>query len=606
MKKIIQTIKENYKLIAIALILGVLLGSIFFNSGHDEAVSEQQAEEIVGHNHEDEEATIWTCSMHPQVREEEPGLCPICAMELIPLASLEATDNTNPNELSMTEAAIKLAEIQTSVVSRGIPQRTTYLQGKVQADERNIARITSRFGGRIEDLNINFTGQQVQKGEKLATIYSPELVTAQRELLEAAAIKESRPALYNAAKRKLQLWNLTDVQIAEIESSGEPQMYFDVLSPISGTVMMRHVSLGDYVQEGTALFQVTDLSKVWVMFDAYEDDLPWLNVGDAVEFTVQSLPGKEYNSKITYIDPYIDSKTRIAKVRIEVSNNKGELKPEMFADAVVRSEIDYNSEPVLVPKSSVLWTGKQSVVYVKVPGRESPTFLSRQITLGPLAGDQYVVTDGLQEGEEIATNGVFKIDAAAQLAGKVSMMNPDGGDSGVMNMPGMDMGSQSNNDQQQSMSMPDESEIPDQFKQQLTKVYHDYISMKDAFVTSEAANVSQAAGTLEQALKEVNMELLKGNNHMKWMDLLAKLNSSVQSISQQSDIEEQRKNFSEFNNAFYETIKQFGLINTTVYYQFCPMFNNTQGAYWLSNTEEILNPYYGDAMLSCGETKETL
>lgn len=425
-------------------------------------------------------------------------------------------------------------------------------------------------------------------------------------MLEAAAIKESRPALYNAAKRKLQLWNLTDVQIAEIESSGEPQMYFDVLSPISGTVMMRHVSLGDYVQEGTALFQVTDLSKVWVMFDAYEDDLPWLNVGDAVEFTVQSLPGKEYNSKITYIDPYIDSKTRIAKVRIEVSNNKGELKPEMFADAVVRSEIDYNSEPVLVPKSSVLWTGKQSVVYVKVPGRESPTFLSRQITLGPLAGDQYVVTDGLQEGEEIATNGVFKIDAAAQLAGKVSMMNPDGGDSGVMNMPGMDMGSQSNNDQQQSMSMPDESEIPDQFKQQLTKVYHDYISMKDAFVTSEAANVSQAAGTLEQALKEVNMELLKGNNHMKWMDLLAKLNSSVQSISQQSDIEEQRKNFSEFNNAFYETIKQFGLINTTVYYQFCPMFNNTQGAYWLSNTEEILNPYYGDAMLSCGETKETL
>lgn len=152
------------------------------------------------------------------------------------------------------------------------------MQGKVQADERNIAEITARFGGRIEQLFVNFTGQHVRKGEKLATIYSPELVTAQRELLEVLTFKERRPSLYKAVRNKLKLWDLTDKQISAIEEKGEPQFYFDVLSPISGTVILRHVAIGDYVKEGTALFKVVDLSKVWVMFDAYESDLPWIKL----------------------------------------------------------------------------------------------------------------------------------------------------------------------------------------------------------------------------------------------------------------------------------------------------------------------------------------
>ncbi len=162
----------------------------------------------------------------------------------------------------------------------------------MQADERNIAELTARFGGRIEKLFVNYTGQNVRLGEKLATIYSPDLVTAQRELLEAISFKEDRPSFYLAAKSKLKLWDLSDDQINAIEEKGEPQLYFDILSPISGTVMMRHVALGDYVKEGSALFQVTNLSKVWVMFDAYESDLPWIKTGDHVELTIQSLPGK--------------------------------------------------------------------------------------------------------------------------------------------------------------------------------------------------------------------------------------------------------------------------------------------------------------------------
>ena len=426
MKKIIQTINDNYKLIIITLVAGLVLGWLFFHSGSDPIISDHETELHEGHNHETAEE-IWTCSMHPQIKQDEPGLCPICAMELIPLEAMQTSDDdTDPNEISMSESAIKLAEIQTTVVSKGIPRRTTFLQGKVKADERNVAELTARYGGRIEELFVNFTGQVVKKGEKLAVIYSPDLITAQRELIEAGSFKDSRPALYIAAKGKLKLWGLTDEQITAIEANGSPKMYFDVLSPITGTVMMRHVSIGDYIKEGSALFQVTDLSNVWVMFDAYESDLPWMKKGDQVSFNIQAIPGKIFSAKVTFLDPILDSKTRVSKVRVEVPNSNGELKPEMFANATVESVMNNDNNLVLIPKSAVLWTGKRSVVYVKVPDREMPSFLYREIELGAKAGDFYVVANGLMEGEEIATNGVFKIDASAQLQGLKSMMNPEG------------------------------------------------------------------------------------------------------------------------------------------------------------------------------------
>ncbi len=205
MKKIIQNIKENYKLILIVLVAGLFLGWLFFHSSGETATAGENTETVETHDHAHEEATIWTCSMHPQVRSDKPGKCPICGMDLIPLSSLESDNGqTDPNAIVMTESAAKLAEIETTVVQKGSPEKSLYLQGKVQPDERNIAELTARYGGRIEKLFVNYTGQQVEKGEKLATIYSPDLVTAQRELLEAMNYKDSRPALYNAATCKTQ------------------------------------------------------------------------------------------------------------------------------------------------------------------------------------------------------------------------------------------------------------------------------------------------------------------------------------------------------------------------------------------------------------------
>ncbi len=420
MKTKINRYKKEVILIGITLLVGLSLGWLFFhNSGSDK-------NETHSHEEQTEQEIIWTCSMHPQIKQDKPGQCPICAMDLVPIASLSSDDEQeSPDELQMSESALQLANVQTTIVSKGVPEKSISLLGKVKPDERNVSELTARFGGRIEKLFVNYTGQDVVKGQKLATIYSPELITAQKELFEAIRFKDTNPTYYKAAVSKLKLWDLTDVQINNIIENSEPQIYFDVLSPITGTVTQRHVAHGDYVKEGAVLFEVIDLSKVWIMFEAYESDLPWIKKGDHIEFTIQSLPGNSYDSKVTYIDPFIDADSRIARVRVELPNSKRELKPEMFANGVLHSQIAKNTNELLIPKSAILWTGKRAVVYVKVPDRETPSFLYREITLGPEAGNFYVVEDGLSEGEEIATNGVFRIDAAAQLAGKPSMMNPE-------------------------------------------------------------------------------------------------------------------------------------------------------------------------------------
>ncbi|MDA3893935.1 MAG: efflux RND transporter periplasmic adaptor subunit [Salinivirgaceae bacterium] len=460
MKQIVQNIKQNLKLIIIVLGIGVFIGWLFFHQGSSSSVNVNE-QELTGHDHESEDATTWTCSMHPQIKMDKPGQCPICAMDLIPLETNSSDEEgVDPNEIQMSESAMKIAEIQTMIVKKDYSNKEVYLLGKIKPDERNIAELTARFGGRIEKLFTNFTGQNVVLGEKLATIYSPELVTAQKELLEAVAYKESNPSFYLAIRNKLKLWDLSDAQINGIETKGETQNYFDVLSPISGTITKRHVALGDYVKEGNALFEVIDLKKVWVMFEAYESDLPWLSKGDVVEFTIQSFPGKTYTGKVTFIDPFLDAKTRTANVRVEVNNPNLELKPEMFTNGIVKPKLNANQKDLLIPKTAVLWTGKRAVVYVKMPERKHNSFLYREITLGPEAGEFYIVKEGLSEGEEIAVNGVFKIDAASQLEGKPSMMNPQGGaGSTPHDMSKMDIGSENQTDHSK-MDMSQKTEQP--------------------------------------------------------------------------------------------------------------------------------------------------
>ena len=610
--KLIEIIKSRKTLIYLGiLILGILLGWLLFGR------SGTSSTEAMPNNHslsDHKPGTVWTCSMHPQIRSDKPGSCPICGMDLIPLQSEEESgDAAAQYTVKLSDAAMKIAEVSMSTVERKAPYKEVYLPGKVMPDERKIAQLTARYPGRIEKLLVNFTGQKVRKGQVLASIYSPELVTAQRELFEAIKFKDANPKYYSAARQKLKLWDLTEGQIDQIEQSGDVMFYFDVQSPLTGTVTKREIALGDYVKEGNSLFEVVDLSHVWVMFDAYENDIPWIKLGDKINFSIKSIPGKEFRSTVTFIDPVLDRMARVVKVRTELDNPNDILKPEMLASGILSAMLPGSKEALVVPKSSVLWTGKKAVVYVMTDDHNN-MFQYREIDLGAEAGDYYVVKAGLQEGEMVASNGVFKIDAAAQLKGEKSMMNPEGGkvsmahDHAAMSgekKPEEDKheghdGASSENEMKMNM------EVDKNFKQQLTAVYKAQLNLQKAFLATNSQEVKSAVAGVEGSLKKVDMSLVKGEMHNHWMSSLKTLNDALSKIKAAGDIEVQRLAYADFNDTLYGAIKMFGVAGETIYYQFCPMARNGKGAYWLSAIKEIKNPYYGEAMLTCGETKEVI
>jgi len=422
--------RQKIFFISFSLIMGLFLGWLLFHSSGKNDIKAVQSAETAN-------SKIWTCAMHPQIRMPQPGKCPICGMELIPLGQ-RSTSSVDPASIHLSKEAAQLANVLTSVVTKKAPLKEVRLYGKVQADERLFQSQVAHVPGRIERLAINFTGEQVIKGQVLAEIYSPELITAQQELLETVKTKQLQPELYEASREKLRQWKLTDEQISKIENSGVIQNNFDVLSNTSGTVTARRVNTGDHVSQGTVLFDIADLSKVWIMFDAYESDLEFLHKGEKLSFTLQALPGVDFTGHIIFIDPVIDPLTRVAKVRVETGNQSGKLKPEMFATGNVSSTLPEYRNNVVIPKSAVLWTGKRSVVYVKQPGSEEPVFKIREVELGPMLGESYVIINGLSEGEEIVTSGTFSVDAAAQLEGKPSMMNREGGKASAM-PPGREM-----------------------------------------------------------------------------------------------------------------------------------------------------------------------
>jgi len=590
------TNRKTIIIVLVTLAIGLLLGWLIFGGSESTATEEHQ------HEHSAEEVAgeiTWTCSMHPQIRQPEPGDCPICGMDLIPLEE-EQNSEIDPDAVSMSATAMQLANIQTAVVGSSELFKVVRLNGKVQEDERLIFSQSSHIPGRIEDLKVNFTGDYVQKGQVIASVYSPDLVTAQEELFEAQKIKDSQPQLFAAAKEKLKNWKLTDDQINQILASGKTLETFDVLAEVSGYVTQKKVNTGDYVRRGEAIYEVADFSRVWVLFDVYESDLPWINKGDKVSFTIESLPGQSFEGTIDYLDPVINPKTRVAKARVVQSNKGLKLKPEMFVSGKVEAKLP-QTDAVVVPKTAVMWTGKRSVVYVKSATDQGVYFNMREVDLGPALGESYVIEDGLQKGEEIAVNGTFSIDAAAQLAGKPSMMSPEGGKVSTGHNHGeMDMA----NDEQNVTI--EEVEVNPEFVKQLTTFYKAYLKMNEAFIESDAAKVSAEAKNTSKALAAIKMELLKGYAHMTWMDQLNILKPSLQKIGNSTIIDEQRLGYAAFNLAFYKSLKMFGLHKDTTYYQYCPMANNDQGAYWFSAEKEIRNPYFGEMMLSCGETRETL
>jgi Cu(I)/Ag(I) efflux system membrane fusion protein len=577
-----------------SLVIGLFLGWVIFGKSDNSQAEEHKHTEIA------DSETIWTCSMHPQIRQSNPGDCPLCGMDLIPLES--ESDEIDPMAVSMSQTAMHLAEVQTMVVNNGKADKSVHLNGKVQADERLLFTQSSHIPGRIEKLLVNFTGEFVSAGQVLAYVYSPELVTAQEELFEAKKIKESQPALFNAAKEKLKNWKLTDKQVEQIVTSNKTIEQFPILANVSGYVSKKLVNLGDYIKQGKALYEIADLSKVWVLFDVYESDMSWINKGDAVIYEVQSIPGKTFKGKISYIDPVINPKTRVAKARLEATNKGLMLKPEMFATGTIEAKTNTGNASLTVPKTAVMWTGKRSVVYVMQMSAQGVSFIMREVTLGPELGESYVIESGLDAGEEIAVNGTFSIDAAAQLAGKPSMMNPDGG----VAMTGHNHGGNTNSELKAMPAESKKSTISEEGKKALQPLFDYYFNLKVALANDDFEKAKEAGMAMHTSLEKVNMNQLKGDAHSLWMQLSTSLKPSLQHIEHFGDIKLIREKFIAISNTMITIMASFDPLSSTVYIQHCPMADSNNGADWLSQEKEIRNPYFGESMLKCGEVKKEI
>lgn len=578
-------------MIAGTLVAGMLLGWLFFGGSEAAPTHEHTAAEA-------EQETIWTCSMHPQIRSGEPGKCPICGMDLIPLESADVGEN--PNALEMSEYAMKLANVQTQKVGTGTEERELRLNGKVTIDERNAYTQSTHVPGRIEQLLVNFTGEEVQRGQALAVVYSPELITAQEELLQAYAIRNSQPELFEAAKQKLRNWRIGENQINRILESGKATDRFTITADVGGVVTEKLVELGDYVDRGMSLYQIADLSQVWVLFDLYERTIGMVEEGDKVEFTVASLPGETFEGTIDFIDPLLDSQTRVATARVEISNRNNKLKPGMFVTGVITaSGSESIQQGLTVPKSAVLWTGKRSVVYINEGTTSNPSFVMREVVLGKPLGDFYVVKEGLSVGDEVVVNGTFTVDAAAQLAGKPSMMNPK--DENIVAGEQQDVRAYLKNNGYDFRGKASEN-----FQNELDRLVEVYLELKNALVEENMEATEIYSIQFMELLEQTSPETLEGEPKAFWEEKQKFLLQHAQLNLEEDNLEELRNNFIYLSEAMIKTVDAFGLKDKSIYVDYCPMANSDKGAYWLSEASEIRNPYYGDAMLTCGEIVEQI
>jgi len=513
--------------------------------------------------------------MHPQIRQPKPGRCPICAMELIPVPSEKSDAAPGMRTFTVGPQAKALMQIETAPVERRFVTAEIRMVGKINYDETRFGYISARVPGRLDRLYVDYTGIPVNKGDHMVYIYSPELLGAQEELLQAIKaveelhrsdieyMKETALSTVEAAREKLRLLGLAKQQIEEIEKRGIPTDHLTIYAPMGGTVVEKLAQEGMYVKTGTRIYTIADLRHVWALLDAYESDLAWLRYGQNVSFYTEAYPGEEFLGRLAFINPTLDKKTRTVKVRVNVDNPEGKLKPEMFVHAVVRTNVALGgrvmdpvlagkwicpmhpdvvrdsagecnvcgmplvqaeslgyvpaaekekAKPLVIPVSAALVTGTRAVVYVEIPDAEKPTYEGREIVLGPRAGDFYIVRRGLEEGERVVTKGNFKIDSALQIQAKPSMMTPEGGAGGAMRHHGGETPAAS---PQADMQM----QVPQVFQMQLMKIEEAYKTIADALKTEDLPKIKKAFAALEKTLDSIDAQSLSGHSLMIWNEL---------------------------------------------------------------------------------------
>lgn len=542
-----------------------------------------------------EEKRVWTCSMHPQIQKSEPGQCPICGMDLIPLNATEDLSALAPNQVVLSERAQALAELRTTPVrrrSRALSQ--VRLLGRVQADETTLRAITAWTGGRIDRLHVSATGESVKAGQGIATLYSPEIFAAHQDLLVAKRQVErldksseaSRRAVsqaLEAARERLRLLGVSDGELSRMENQSSPTRSVTIRTPYAGTVIERMATEGAYVTTGTPLYRIADLSKLWVQLDAYESDLPSISEGQTVLLTVDALPSEEFEGKVTFIDPTLDQRKRTAQVRVEVTNNDGRLRPGMFAEATLigGESSDDEKSPLVVPKTAPLFTGRRAIVYVEKELESGTRYEARTVRLGPRLGDFYPVVAGLSEGERVVSRGAFALDADLQIRGGASMMT--------------------RGDDTEEGGWDSVIELSEKERAKLSPTITAYLDVQQSLAQDRLEDAKKAARRLDEALVEVDFA---GSPETKsrWPALASDLRQGARLIEKAHDLEGARAAFEDLSGAVESLLRNFGNpLEETLHLAFCPMASGSRGASWIQEGTAIENSYFGASMSTCGE-----
>lgn len=661
MKNLLSYLPKPTTLLLV-LFLGLIIGRCFTpvekSTGSAGTGAEQASTE--------EAETTWTCSMHPSVMAPKPGDCPLCGMDLIPMET-GAGDEANPHALRLADGQKAIAGIQTSVVARSKASHQVRLVGKLAVDETAIATLSAYVGGRLDRLYVDYTGLKVRAGDHLAEIYSPQLFHAQEELIVSvesakrfgassdASLAKISHATVIAARKKLALYGLTEAQMEEIVALGEPSEQITLNAPMGGTVIHRNAVEGQYVKEGDPLYTIADLDQLWLELDAYESDLPWIRYGQVVAFEVDAWPGETFEGTLSFLDPVLDPITRTVHVRVEVDNQDGRLRPEMYARARVETDVlgsgmaapvDLNGkwmcpmhpevvgeeegscticgmpletaeslgfleedpdfeDPLLIPITAPLLTGDRAIVFVEIPDREqhgANLYEARDVVLGPRAGETFVVLDGLEEGEVIVSRGAFTIDSELQLRGKTSMMAPDGGGAGGHQHGGTATGPA-------VATHPHEMEFTmetadDGFRTDLGVLLKDLAAVGEGLASDDLASGKSALKGLTQSLADLD----RANAPASAQEPLDALEHAIHELQDVEQLETFRIAFQHLQKPMVEMASTYGYLGTerpmAIYH--CPMALEDGGDWIDFAGDGVRNPYYGSGMLKCGSEKRTI
>jgi Cu(I)/Ag(I) efflux system membrane fusion protein len=521
-------------------------------------------------------------------------------MDLIPVEEGSGgADEEAPNRVTLTKRAKALARITTEEVRRAASEAVELrLLGRVEYDERRVRTVTSWTTGRIDRLQVAVTGQRIGRGQVIATLYSPEIYSAQQDLIQAAkqvkrlsngtptALRAAEAAL-ESTRQRLRLLGVPDNELTKMERAERPFQHVPIRANAGGTVIERLVDEGAYVNPGTGIYRVADLSNVWVQLDAYERDLAMVSRGQKVALSISAFPEETFEGTVAFIDPVLDRRTRTSQVRVEVSNRDRRLQPGMFAEALIEGgNGEQGLKQLVIPESAPLFTGRRSVVYVEVPDSKRPTYEAREVRLGHKTGDVYPVIVGLQEGERVVVNGAFTLDADLQIRGGRSMMAQP--------------------DDSEPSSLDRVVQADPEFMASLEPVLGSYLSVQERLGEDDFEAAKTAMRALEREVGRVQPPS-SSEAREAWTSISEGLLQHVTEGAESDDIEAARVIFEQLSHQIRSLLERFGNpLSSPLRLAFCPMAMNNRGAEWIQRGEQIDNSYFGAAMRRCGEVRATV